>query len=280
MLCNDDFYLDYDPNQFHYSLIGTLDKPLILFLHGFMGNINEFDEALKLLFNEFSYLTLDLPGHGKTQVLGEDKFYTMANTAHALINLLDELKIAKCFLVGYSMGGRLALYLTLHFPERFHKVVLESASPGLPTEAERLERIKLDTQIGRKLTRIFEKSDFATFISNWYNQPIFGYIKNHPEYDRMVESRLQNNPQELDKSLRFMGTGCQPSLWEKLQFNKIPMLLLVGEYDQKFISINTEMVRICEFAQIKIISNAAHNIHFENTLAFVENIKTFLSAAS
>ncbi|MDZ8033494.1 2-succinyl-6-hydroxy-2,4-cyclohexadiene-1-carboxylate synthase [Nostoc sp. DedSLP04] len=266
--------------QLNYSLTSTLDKPLILFLHGFMGNINEFDEAIKLLFNEFSYLTIDLPGHGKTQVLGGDEYYTMANTAHALINLLDKLEIAKCFLVGYSMGGRLALYLALNFPERFYKVVLESASPGLSTATERLERIKLDTQIGRKLTRTFEKTDFIAFLSNWYNQPIFGDIKNHPEYDRMIESRLQNNSQELDKSLRFMGTGCQPSLWEKLQCSTIPMLLLVGEYDQKFISINTEMAKICEFVQLKIISNAAHNIHFENPLAFVENIKSFLSAAS
>ncbi|MEH2237496.1 2-succinyl-6-hydroxy-2,4-cyclohexadiene-1-carboxylate synthase [Nostoc sp.] len=266
--------------HFHYFLIGKFNKPLILFLHGFMGNINEFDEAIKLLSDDFDYLTIDLPGHGKTQVLGEDEYYTMANTAHALIKLLDELKIPKCFLVGYSMGGRLALYLTLHFPERFHKVVLESASPGLPTEAERLERIKLDTQIGKKLIRSFEKSDFADFLSNWYNQTIFGYIKNHPEYDRMLESRLQNNPKELDKSLRFMGTGCQPSLWQKLQVNKIYMLLLTGEYDEKFIDINTEMAKKCEFAQLRIISNVGHNIHFENTLVFVENIKDFLSVAS
>ena len=176
--------------------------------------------------------------------------------------------------------GDWLLYLTLHFPQRFHKVLLESASPGLPTELDRLKRIKLDTQIGRKLARSIEKSDLATFLSNWYNQPIFGYIKNHPEYDRMIENRLQNNPNELDKSLRFMGTGCQPSLWEKLQENKIPLLLLVGEYDKKFISINTEMAEICEFAQLKIISNAGHNIHFENTLVFVKNIKYFLYAAS
>ncbi|MEH2274901.1 MAG: 2-succinyl-6-hydroxy-2,4-cyclohexadiene-1-carboxylate synthase [Nostoc sp.] len=266
--------------QFHYSLIGTLYKPLILFLHGFMGNIDEFDETIKLLLDEFSYLTIDLPGHGKTRVVGGDDYYTITNTAHALINLLDELKIAKCFLVGYSMGGRLALYLTLHFPERFLKVALESASPGLLAKAEQLERIKLDRQIGRKLTRIVTKSDFAAFLSNWYNQPIFGNLKNHPEYDRMVESRLQNNLHELDKSLCFMGTGCQPSLWEKLQDNKISMLLLVGEYDEKFISINTKMAKVCEIAQLKIISNAGHNIHFENTLAFVENIKYFLSAAS
>ncbi|MGF2034736.1 MAG: 2-succinyl-6-hydroxy-2,4-cyclohexadiene-1-carboxylate synthase [Nostoc sp. CmiVER01] len=265
--------------KFNYYLNVNINKPLILLLHGFMGNFNEFDEAIKVLAEHFSYLTLDLPGHGKTQVLGSDEYYTIQPTAQVIINLLDELKIDKCYLIGYSMGGRLALYLTLHFPERFIKVVLESASPGLATEAERLERVRRDTQIAIKLSRSIIQTDFAAFLSNWYNQPIFGYIKNHPEYNRMIESRLQNDPHELDKSLRFMGTGCQPSLWEKLQENKIPLLLLVGEYDKKFISINTEMVQICEFAQLKIISNAGHNIHFENTLTFVENIKDFFYAA-
>ncbi|MEH2183612.1 2-succinyl-6-hydroxy-2,4-cyclohexadiene-1-carboxylate synthase [Nostoc sp.] len=266
--------------KFNYYLNININKFIIMFLHGFMGNINEFDEAIKFLTEDFSYLILDIPGHGKTEVVGGDEYYKIEPTAQAIINLLDELKIDKCHLMGYSMGGRLGLYLTLNFPERFIKVVLESASPGLATEAERLERVRRDAQIAIKLSRSIIQTDFAAFLSNWYNQPIFGYIKNHPEYDRMVESRLQNNPQELDKSLRFMGTGCQPSLWGKLQCNKIPMLLLVGEYDQKFIFINTKMAKICEFTQIKIISNAGHNIHFENTLAFVENIKFFLSTAS
>jgi 2-succinyl-6-hydroxy-2,4-cyclohexadiene-1-carboxylate synthase len=261
--------------QFNYCLIGKLDKLLIVFLHGFMGNIDEFDEAIKLLGDEFSYLTLDLPGHGKTQVLGGDEYYTMSNTAHAIINLLDLLKVGKCFLVGYSMGGRLALYLALHFPERFFKVILESASPGLPTEAERLERIKRDTQIGKKLSRITSKIDFANFLSNWYNQAIFGSIKNHLEYDKMLENRLHNNPKELDKSLRFMGTGCQPDLWSKLAENIIPMLLLAGEYDEKFRYINTKMAQIGEFIQLRIISDAAHNIHSEKTSAFVQILRYF-----
>ncbi|MBE8988284.1 2-succinyl-6-hydroxy-2,4-cyclohexadiene-1-carboxylate synthase [Nostoc sp. LEGE 12450] len=266
--------------KFNYYLNINLDKFVIVFLHGFMGNINEFDEAIKFLAEDFSYLILDLPGHGKTEVVGGDEYYGMEPTAQAIINLLDELKIDKCHLIGYSMGGRLALYLTLKFPERFMKVVLESASPGLATEAERLERARRDVQIARKLSRSIIPTDFAAFLSNWYNQPIFGYIKNHPQYDCMIESRLQNNPQELEKSLRFMGNGCQPSLWEKLQENKIHILLLAGEYDKKFIFINIEMAKLCKFAQLKIIKNTAHNIHFENTLAFVENIKYFLSTAS
>ncbi|MEA5514117.1 2-succinyl-6-hydroxy-2,4-cyclohexadiene-1-carboxylate synthase [Nodularia sp. UHCC 0506] len=261
----------------HYCLVNDSNKPVILFLHGFIGNIHEFDQVIKLLAWEFSFITVDLPGHGKTQVLGGDECYTMANTAHAVINLLDELKINQCFLVGYSMGGRLALYLTLHFPKRFAKVVLESASPGLATEIERLTRVKRDAQIARKLARSITKADFYNFLLNWYNQPIFGSIKNHPKFATMLESRLQNNPIQLTKSLQLMGTGNQPALWNKLSQNTTPLLLLAGEYDQKFIDINTEIVQQCKFAQLKIINHAGHNIHLENTKEFVKNIKDFLT---
>jgi 2-succinyl-6-hydroxy-2,4-cyclohexadiene-1-carboxylate synthase len=266
--------------HFNYSLTTNTDKHLILFLHGFMGNIHEFDATIKLLADDFSYLILDLPGHGNTQVSGVDNYYTMPKTAEAIISLLDKLNIPKCFLVGYSMGGRLALYLTLNFSERFYKVILESASPGLATELERLKRVKDDAQIARKLARSGSKKDFGAFLFNWYNQSIFGSIKNHPEFNRMLESRLQNDPIELTKSLQFMGTGNQPSLWDKLQNNQIPLLLMVGENDAKFIDINQEMAQICPVSQLVIISNSAHNIHFENTSEFVDNLKVYFQSTT
>ncbi len=261
-------------HRFNYCFSGNSERLLIIFLHGFMGNIYEFGEAISLLTDDFYCLNIDLPGHGKNQGLDND-CYSIAKTAEELINLLDELKVKQCFLVGYSMGGRLALYLTLNFPQYFDKVILESASPGLSTEEERLERVKRDEQIARKLGRSIEKDDFRKFLDNWYSQPIFGNIKNHPQFEQMIENRLQNNPRELAKSLRFMGTGVQPSLWDKLQSNKITMLLLVGENDRKFIDINTRMAEVNELSELKIIENAAHNIHLENTILFVENIRYF-----
>jgi 2-succinyl-6-hydroxy-2,4-cyclohexadiene-1-carboxylate synthase len=259
--------------QFHYRFSGNSNQPLIVFLHGFMGNCHEFDTAISLS-QHFYCLTVDLPGHGKTQVLDSDEYYTIPNTAQGIINLLDTLNISQCFLVGYSMGGRLALYLTLHFPERFPQVVLESASPGLASEIERLERVKCDNQIAQKLTRIShnQNKDFAAFLSTWYSQPIFGNIKNHPQFGQLITSRLENNPSQLAKSLRWMGTGTQPSLWEQIKGLQQPILLLVGEYDHKFLDINRKMVDISKFCQLKIIPNAAHNIHFENSQVFVENI--------
>jgi 2-succinyl-6-hydroxy-2,4-cyclohexadiene-1-carboxylate synthase len=241
-----------------------------------MGNIYEFDQAIKLLVDDFSHLTIDLPGHGKTHVL-DDECYTMASTAAAIIQLLDQLNIDQCYLIGYSMGGRLALYLTLHFPQRFIKVILESASPGLATETARLARIKSDAQIAKKLTRMTNKDDFDHFLYNWYQQPIFGDIKNHPQYQSMIASRLANNPLNLVKSLQFMGTGSQPSLWEFLPKNTIPLLLLVGEEDEKFMKINMEVTKKCNFVKLQIIDQIAHNIHLENTVAFVQNMQKFFS---
>jgi 2-succinyl-6-hydroxy-2,4-cyclohexadiene-1-carboxylate synthase len=265
--------MKFDNYRFHYSLSGSADKPIILFLHGFMGDCNEFNQVISFFSDQFCCLAVDLPGHGQTKVTGGDECYKMANTAHGLLKLLEQLSIEKCFLVGYSMGGRLALYLTLHFPKRFPKVVLESASPGLKTERERWERLQRDLELSQELVT----TNFSTFLTNWYNQPLFISLQNHPQFEQIIESRLQNNPFELAKSLRNLSTGYQPSLWEPLKQNQNHLLLLVGEYDEKFKIINSEMARLCGAAKINIISNCGHNIHMENPRVFFDKVRQFLA---
>ena len=257
--------------QFHYSLTGNKNQPLILLLHGFTCDSQDFDQIISLVSQSYCCLAVDLPGHGKTKVIGDESCYNMLNTAQALINLLDDLQIDKCLLLGYSMGGRLALYMTLHFPDRFEKVVLESASPGLKSEKDRSHRIQSDLDIAQKL----KNSNIKDFILNWYDRPLFKSLKKSPKFDQLIETRLANNPLELAKSLRNMGTGNQPSLWEKLTQNQIPILLLAGEDDHKFQSINAEIASLCPAANLAIIPKAGHNIHFENIDKFVEVVRQF-----
>lgn len=196
----------------------------------------------------------------------------MPNTAQSLINWLEQLIVKKCILVGYSMRERLALYLALCFPQYFSYVVIESTSPGLKTEGDRLERMKRDFELAQKL----ETTDFPLFISTWYNPSLFTSLKNYSDFELMKARRLQNNPLELAKSLRNLSTGCQPSLWDKLQQNAIPLLLLGGEYDEKFRAINSEMTQCCQSVQLEIIPDSGHNIiHLENPKAWVDRVGLF-----
>ncbi|MCT7974394.1 2-succinyl-6-hydroxy-2,4-cyclohexadiene-1-carboxylate synthase [Laspinema olomoucense] len=259
--------------QFHYKIFGNIQNPLILFLHGFMGKGENFSEVIQHLSDKFCCVTVDLPGHGKTRILGGDECYQMSQTAQGLIELLDELGIGRCYLLGYSMGGRLALYLTLHFPERFEKVILESASPGLQSAEGRSQRRHRDEILAHQL----ETGDFSSFLSQWYQQPLFESLRHHPSFDRLFQNRLQNQPKTLAISLRQMGSGRQPSLWEMLASEPVPLLLLVGEWDKKFQEINHKITQVCSLAQMEIIPDSGHTIHLENPSAYLKSVIKFFS---
>lgn len=265
--------------QFNYAFYGDKPsasgkanrrKPIILFLHGFMGSGTDFAEVIDLLSPYFCCLTVDLPGHGATQVKGGEFYYQMSETAQALIELLQKLEIDHCFLLGYSMGGRLALYLAIHFPIYFKKVILESASPGLTTASAREQRVQQDLKLAQEL----ESIDFKVFLAKWYSNPLFDSLRNHPHYQQAIAQRLRNNPLELAKSLRNMSLGLQPSLWNKLNRVRVPLILLVGELDRKFRLINTKIVRQNHHIQLKIIAQCGHNIHFETPRQFANIIQS------
>lgn len=258
------------PYHFHALIQGDPGLPVVLFLHGFLGSSRDFEPVMAQLSDQFCCIALDLPGHGQTAVEGGDDLYRMPDTANALVDWLDEHRIPTCLLVGYSMGGRLALYLAIHFAHRFPKVILESASPGLKTEPERQARLQYDRALADQLA-----ADFPAFLTGWYGQPLFQSLQQHAAFGAMLERRWQNRPDELAKSLRSLGTGNQPSLWERLKSHRQPLLLLVGEGDRKFCRINQEMATHCPTAQLEIIPGCGHVVHLECPTGFTRHIRDF-----
>lgn len=260
------------PAPFHYQTSGNPKNPPVLFLHGFMGSGTDWNEVIRFLSSGYFCLTVDLPGHGKTELV-EGVDYSFERTAQSLIEFIKGLNFKKCFLVGYSMGGRLALFLTLRYPQFFLKAVLESASPGLGTQRERELRISQDDRISDRLVT----GNFQSFLKEWYDQPIFEGLTQSEDFDKLFTNRLENNPGELAESLRCLGTGRQPSLWEELRGNEIPILLLVGEKDIKFQSIAREMTDSNRFVRLKTIEGCSHIIHFEKPGQFVKQIAEFFA---
>jgi 2-succinyl-6-hydroxy-2,4-cyclohexadiene-1-carboxylate synthase len=251
-----------------YSLNGNSNGPALLCLHGFLGSRKDFAPIFDQLSTEFLCLSVDLPGHGKTQIVEQASGYEMEEIAQGLIQLIRKLDLAPCYLVGYSMGGRLALYLACCFPQYFSGVLLESASPGLATEFERAERQKKDEVLAVNL----EVGVWPNFVRQWYNQPLFSTLKSHPCFETLLQSRYNNCPFELARALRGMGTGAQPSLWEALPRLKLPLTLVVGTLDFKFVAINQVMKDCCPSAQL-VTAPTGHVVHFEAPDLFGEILR-------
>lgn len=242
---------------------GSAENPPLLFLHGFMGNSRDWAPIVARLHDRYRCLAVDLPGHGKSSVRKPAQC-TMPAAAAAVIALMEAWGVERTGLVGYSMGGRLALYLAIHFPGRFTHLVLESSSPGLRTAAERQARRRWDDSIARKL----EQLPFAEFLGEWYAMPLFETLRAHPSYSDLLQRRLHNDPAQLAMSMRQMGTGSQPSLWEEWERLEIPSLLLAGELDEKYVGISAEMHAHNPQATRLIIPGAGHNIHAEQPDTF------------
>lgn len=237
-----------------------------------MGSGLDWQIIAEDLADNYYCLIPDLPGHGLTTVHGGDDNYQMEILSPILIQWLRNMKISRSSLLGYSMGGRLALYLLVENPHIWQTLILESSSPGLRSKEERSKRIKNDEKLAKKL----EDSEFNTFLWEWYHQPIFNSLRENSDLEGLIFRRMENDPRNLAISLKMMGTGIQPSLWGDLSKIDIPVLLLVGEFDRKFTTIMTQMEKTLLRTELKVVPNAGHNSHFEQPVVFMEYIYDFL----
>jgi 2-succinyl-6-hydroxy-2,4-cyclohexadiene-1-carboxylate synthase len=257
--------------KLHYITTGNLQDSPIVFLHGFLGSAIDWNICTSALTDMFFCVSIDLPGHGQSINL-DGALYSMAGCAAAVCEIIDELGMQCCNLVGYSMGGRLGLYLAVAHPDRFNSIVLESASPGLKTEVERKARRQADEQLAREL----EQKDFDLFLKRWYQQPLFQSLAaDETALRKVVQQRWNNVPAELVRSLRGMGTGAQSSLWDKLHHLQNRLLIIVGEHDTKFQQIGQSMVELSSMAELVVVPAAGHNVHVENSVEYIRLIRTF-----
>jgi 2-succinyl-6-hydroxy-2,4-cyclohexadiene-1-carboxylate synthase len=152
---------------------------------------------------------------------------------------------------------------------------LESASPGLEDEGERAARLRSDEEKARRL----ESENFEEFLEDWYNQPLFASLAGDEELLlRTIESRRRNEPRELARSLRGMGTGSQPSLWNELVGLRPLALAVAGGLDEKFIEIGRRMESRSQEIRFAEVTEAGHNVHLEAPKAYLDLLQSFLES--
>lgn len=257
--------------QINFHHIPNDGKATVLFLHGFLGSVDDWRPFEPELAESLGILAVDLPGHGESQTCNRDE-YSFPNIATKIVRLFDHLALERVNLAGYSMGGRLALYLLTHFEERFDQVLIESASPGLKRESERQARVAHDRILADKL----RLTPFEDWLTYWYAQPLFDSLAHRPDLlQRAIKSKFDQNPETLAQALELMSVGYQENLWPKLSSINMPLLFIAGEQDTKYAAIARETARLCPNGRAVIIEQAGHNVHLEQPEQYIRQLKQF-----
>lgn len=250
----------------------------VLALHGFTGCATTWRFLADTIGVGYRLLAVDALGHGGSDSPRDPRVYIMQRTIQSLEELMDRLDIERVHWLGYSMGGRIALSAAVALPWRTTSLMLESASPGLPTARERLARFQDDVALASRI----EQEGIERFVDYWQSIPLWASQQQlAPEVRAQVRAqRLDNNPFGLANSLRGVGTGAQPALHDRLGELTCPSLFMAGEEDTRYSAIAQEMHKAATGSQVSIIKEAGHAAHLEQPRAFVAVVECFLRGAA
>jgi 2-succinyl-6-hydroxy-2,4-cyclohexadiene-1-carboxylate synthase len=212
----------------------------LVLLHCFSGTHRAWDGVIAHIDGQrYTPLALDLPGHGAAASAGEPISFG------ACVQRVLARAPERFVLCGYSMGGRVALHVALAAPARVERLVLIGASPGIENPRERARRREADHQLADKL----ERAPFEDFIEGWRAQALFA---DEPravgELARADQHR--NDPRALAAVLRGVGTGEMRPLWDRLAELTMPVVLLAGTRDHKYLGLSRRMVALLPDAEL------------------------------
>lgn len=240
---------------------GDPQKPALVFLHGFLGSVDDWNETVSHLKTHYYCVCLDLPGHGKSVSI-QPPFQDGFNYCHQLIkNTLDILQIKKYSLIGYSLGGRIALdYARTQSDKRLQNLILESCHTGLQSSDEKTQRYQDDLCWAKR----FATQSMLTSLSQWYEQAVFSDLSAYQK-ELFIEQRRQNYGVNLASMLLSTSLAQQSDALPFLhshnrQLSPLSINYCFGEEDNKFKNIASKLstqsdIKVTEF------KGAGHNIH-------------------
>ena len=247
--------------------------PLVL-LHGFTGSAMSWGPLAEMLASRFTLLAVDILGHGQSSKPDNPDRYAIDLAARDAVAAMAAFGFRRSSWLGYSMGGRLALYVAATIPAAVDRLVLIGASPGRAGSGERDARRASDEALADRI----EAAGVPAFVDEWEALPLFESQSRLPEGMRRAirRGRLANDPRGLANSLRGMGTGAQPPLHDKLGDIEAASLLLAGALDEKFADIAEEMAEVMPDARAHLVPDAGHAAHIEKPAYCARTITAFL----
>ncbi len=235
----------------------------IVLVHGFTQTQETWTEIISALDKQFELVAIDAPNHGDSS----DLSLNLESGAKAILEVGGDATY-----VGYSMGGRFCLTAALAEPDRVQRLVLVSTSAGIEDKEIRMARIRSDEELAKRVEQI----GVPNFIDEWLQQPFFSGLTAMTN-QRLI--RLKNTPIGLSSSLRLCGAGRQQPTWSRLKNLKMPVLVVAGADDAKYVELaNRIAATIGKNATLKIVQHSGHSPHIEQPEYFADILQKFVSS--
>ena len=257
---------------------GPVDAPAVLVLHGFTGSAQAMEPLTERLAARLAARVVcpDLVGHGRSEAPDDPGLYRVEAMAGQVAALADALGCDPFHLVGYSMGGRVALTLGCTQPQRLRSLSLIGASAGIADPDERRRREQADAARAERIL-----TDFERFVDEWMAGPLFaGQAALGDRHLRDARAqRLASQPEGLARSLLAAGTGSMVPLHSRLEDCDPPTLVLAGAHDTKFCQIAEQLAAALPRAAVARIDGAGHAAHLEQPDDAAAAIAGFITEA-
>jgi len=250
----------------------------LLLLHGFTGGAGSMAGVARAFEDDFETIAPDLPGHGRSAAQPPALVTGFDDTVARLVATLEAAGHRRAHWLGYSMGARLALAVAVRHPVRVASLVLLAGRAGIEDPLERAARREADEALAGRI----ESIGIEAFVDEWLAQPLFATLARLGPAVLAAErqARLGNDAHGLAASLRALGPGAQPPLFDALADLRVPVLLVAGALDARFVAIARELARRLPNAELSVIAEAGHAAHLEQPAAFRRVVVDFLRRAA
>lgn len=249
-------------------------SPAVVLLHGFTGSGQSMAEVAQALGSEYETFAPDLPGHGRTPAPAGDGGYRFDECVDELVATLECAGHRRAHWLGYSMGARLALGCAVRHPACVTSLVLVGGRAGIADPAERAARRSEDEALAARI----EAVGVEAFVDDWLARPMFATLRRRGASFLAAQrrQRLANSARGLADSLRGLGPGAQPQLFDALPRIDTPVLLVTGALDHTFVALARDLAGRLPRAELCEVADAGHAAHLEQPQAFVHAVKEFL----
>ena len=240
-------------------------------LHGFTGQPESWREVLQEVRRANPSWTSHCPsllGHGTAPPVSSG--HSFDAEVDRLAQLVEQACPRPAHLVGYSMGGRLALGLLARYGHLFDSATLIGVHGGLGSLAARRDRAAIDAERASRL----EEHGLEAFLESWQALPLFASQRRLPAEvsERQAHLRRQHGAAGLATALRQLSPAGMPDYLPRLGSFKGPVRLLVGELDAKFQRLAPPLLDALPHAELHIVPDVGHNVVLEAPKAVAKQI--------